>query len=43
LPNVILTPHVGWNTPEANRRSVVMALDNLIAALSGEPRNVVRG
>lgn len=43
LPNVVLTPHVGFRTPEASRRSVVMALDNLIAALTGDPRNVVRG
>jgi phosphoglycerate dehydrogenase-like enzyme len=35
LPNVILTPHIGWNTPEANRRSVEMALDNLIGAMTG--------
>ncbi|HYI14013.1 MAG TPA: NAD(P)-dependent oxidoreductase [Thermomicrobiales bacterium] len=42
LPNVILTPHIGWNTPEANRRSVEMAVDNLIGALTGEARNVVR-
>ncbi len=41
LPNVILTPHVGWNTPEANRRSVEMAINNLIGALTGAPRNVV--
>jgi D-3-phosphoglycerate dehydrogenase len=43
LPNVILTPHIGWNTPEANRRSVEIALDNLIGALTGEPRNAVTG
>jgi phosphoglycerate dehydrogenase-like enzyme len=43
LPNVILTPHIGWNTPEANRRSVEIALGNLVGALGGEPRNAVRG
>lgn len=41
LPNVILTPHIGFRTPEASRRSVAIALDNLIGALTGEPRNVV--
>jgi D-3-phosphoglycerate dehydrogenase len=41
LPNVILTPHIGWNTPEANRRSVEIAIDNLIGAVTGEPRNHV--
>lgn len=42
LPNVILTPHVGFRTPEASRRSVAIAIDNLIGALTGDPRNVVR-
>jgi D-3-phosphoglycerate dehydrogenase len=41
LPNVILTPHVGFRTPEASSRSVRIALDNLIGALTGAPRNVV--
>ncbi len=43
LPNLILTPHIGWNTPEANRRSVEIALDNLIGALAGEAKNEVTG
>lgn len=42
LSNVVLTPHVGFRTPESSRRSVAIALDNLIGALTGEPRNVVR-
>ncbi len=42
LPNVILTPHVGFRTLEASQRSVAIALGNLIGALKGEPRNVVR-
>ena len=41
LSNVILTPHVGFRTPEASRRSIAIALDNLIGALTGDPRNVV--
>ncbi|MGH9175731.1 MAG: 2-hydroxyacid dehydrogenase, partial [Vicinamibacterales bacterium] len=41
LPNVILTPHVGFRTPEASGRSIQIALDNLIGALTGTPRNVV--
>jgi D-3-phosphoglycerate dehydrogenase len=41
LPNVILTPHVGFRTPEASRRSLAIALDNLLGALSGQPRNNV--
>jgi D-3-phosphoglycerate dehydrogenase len=41
LPNVILTPHVGFRAPEASRRSLAIALDNLLGALSGQPRNNV--
>ncbi|HEX5164158.1 MAG TPA: NAD(P)-dependent oxidoreductase, partial [Thermomicrobiales bacterium] len=41
LPNVILTPHVGFRTPEATRRSLSIALANLAGALAGEPRNAV--
>jgi len=41
LPNVVLTPHVGWNTPDANRRSVEIAVNNLISVLAGNPTNVV--
>jgi phosphoglycerate dehydrogenase-like enzyme len=41
LPNVILTPHVGFRTPEASGRSMRMALENLIDLFGGQPRNVV--
>jgi D-3-phosphoglycerate dehydrogenase len=41
LPNVILTPHVGFRTPEASGRSVRMALENLVDFFTGTPRNVV--
>ena len=41
LPNVILTPPVGFRTPEASGRSIQIALDNLIGALTDAPRNVV--
>jgi D-3-phosphoglycerate dehydrogenase len=41
LPNVILTPHVGYRTPEATRRSIAIAIDNLIGIAAGELRNVV--
>jgi D-3-phosphoglycerate dehydrogenase len=30
LPNVVLTPHVGFRTPEASGRSVRMALEQLL-------------
>ncbi|HUG15659.1 MAG TPA: NAD(P)-dependent oxidoreductase [Thermomicrobiales bacterium] len=41
LPNVILTPHIGFRTPEASGRSVRMAVDNLARMFQGEPRHVV--
>ncbi len=43
IENVVLTPHVGFRTPEASGRSVRMALENLLAYLSadGAPQNVV--
>jgi phosphoglycerate dehydrogenase-like enzyme len=41
LANVVLTPHVGAVTHEANARSRAMPVDNIIAFLEGRPRNVV--
>lgn len=36
LPNVVLTPHVGSNTAEANRRMAVAALGNAQRFLAGD-------
>jgi phosphoglycerate dehydrogenase-like enzyme len=36
LPNVVLTPHVGSNTAEANRRMAERALQNIVFAESRE-------
>lgn len=36
LPNVILTPHVGSNTVEANRRVAERALQNILLAEAGD-------
>ena len=36
LPNVILTPHVGSNTVEANRRMAERALQNILLAEAGD-------
>lgn len=36
LPNVILTPHVGSNTVEANRRMAERALQNILRAEAGD-------
>lgn len=41
LPNVVLTPHIGAVTREANTRSRAMPVDNIIAFLEGHPQHVV--
>ncbi len=41
LSNVVLTPHLGAVTHEANTRSRAMPVDNIIAYLEGRPQNVV--
>jgi phosphoglycerate dehydrogenase-like enzyme len=41
LPNVVLTPHAGAVTREANTRSRAMPVDNIIAFLQGHPQHVV--
>jgi phosphoglycerate dehydrogenase-like enzyme len=41
LRNVVLTPHLGAVTREANARSRAMPVDNIIAFLEGRPEHVV--
>jgi phosphoglycerate dehydrogenase-like enzyme len=41
LPNVVLSPHAGAVTREANTRSRAMPIDNIIAFLQGQPQHVV--
>ena len=41
LNNVVLTPHVAYNTPEANVAIIDMAIDNLEAYFTRNPANVV--
>jgi phosphoglycerate dehydrogenase-like enzyme len=41
VENVVLSPHVGWVTPEASARLMRMPVDNIIAWLEGRPQNVV--
>ena len=41
MENVVLSPHVGFNTPEATGRILDIAVDNLIAFYDGKPINVV--
>jgi phosphoglycerate dehydrogenase-like enzyme len=43
LANVVLTPHIGAVTREANTRSRAMPVDNIIAYLEGRPEHVVNG
>jgi D-lactate dehydrogenase len=43
LPNVIVTPHVAYDTREAVARIVHTTIDNIIAFDAGSPRNVVAG
>lgn len=43
LDNVVMTPHVAYNTPEALCEMYDTAIDNLIAFCAGKPRNVAAG
>lgn len=40
LDNVIMTPHVAYNTPEAVAAMYDTAIDNLVAFYAGKPQNV---
>ena len=39
--NVVLSPHVAYNTPEANAAICDIAIDNILAYFEGRPINVV--
>lgn len=39
--NAVLTPHLGFCTPEANAEVIAIAVDNLLAYAAGKPQNVV--
>ena len=41
MPNVILTPHIGWQRVETRQRLIQTVADNIKAFMSGEPINVV--
>ncbi len=43
LDNVVITPHTGFNTPEANTAIIDIAIDSLAAYYNGAPINVVAG
>jgi D-3-phosphoglycerate dehydrogenase len=40
LDNVVMTPHVAYNTPEALTEMYDTAIDNLVAFYAGKPQNV---
>ena len=42
LPNVLLTPHIGFYTAEALIRKGDVCVSNIATFLAGNPRNVVR-
>ena len=37
LPNVVVTPHIAWLTPETLRRSMTVAIENCRRVMAGEP------
>ena len=41
MPNVILTPHMGWKGLETRQRLVDILADNIHAFMEGTPKNVV--
>ena len=41
MENVILTPHIGWQTIEARQRLVERLTEDISSYLSGKPVNVV--
>jgi phosphoglycerate dehydrogenase-like enzyme len=40
LDNVILSPHIGFNTVEAAKRCTDICIDNVVKFLEGHPQNV---
>lgn len=42
MPNVIVTPHVAYNTLEARGRIIATTFDNIEAFAAGNPVNIVR-
>jgi D-3-phosphoglycerate dehydrogenase len=43
LPNILLTPHIGYNTNEASANMLRIAIDTLLAHRRGERLHVVTG
>lgn len=41
IPNLILTPHVAWNSREARQYLLLQVANNIHSFLAGKPRNLV--
>lgn len=41
MPNVILTPHIGWKSYESRQRLIQVTAMNIVAAAQGRAQNVV--
>ncbi|MGI8419188.1 MAG: 2-hydroxyacid dehydrogenase [Candidatus Levyibacteriota bacterium] len=41
FPNVTLTPHISYNTEEAQHALSQITLDNIVSFLNGSPKNIV--
>jgi glycerate dehydrogenase len=40
-PNALITPHIGWASPEARQRCLNTSIENFRSFLKGQPQNVV--
>lgn len=40
-PRCLITPHIGWNTPEARQRIISILVDNICNYFTGRPISVV--
>ena len=40
-PNALVTPHIGWASPQARKRCLETCVENLRAYVDGAPQNVV--
>src|SRR5262249_19021752 len=43
LPNALITPHIGYNTREASRNMLRIAIDTVLAFARGERLHIVNG
>lgn len=41
IPNLIVTPHIAWHTEAALERQFAETIENVLAFLRGEPRNLI--